>query len=100
MENLWGGRGRRRRGERRGCRLRGEGHESVLIVQLVDIPFALHVRDDEVDLPICKCEAESRHVNRLVEIAPVFDDVDEVLLRILPCAARLIERGREVRAVL
>lgn len=72
----------------------------MLIVQLADVPFALHVCDDEVDLPVCKCGTESRHVNRLVEIASVFDDVDEVLLRILPCAARLIERGREVRAVL
>ena len=63
---------------------------------MVDVPFALHVRDDEVDLPVCKRGTESGHVNRLVEIASVFDDVDEVLLRILPCAAGCIERGREV----
>ncbi len=59
----------------------------MLIVQLVDVPFALHVSNNEINLPVCKFWAEGRHVDGFVEIAPVLDDVDHILLGILPCVA-------------
>lgn len=96
---LWRGRTRDQRGKRRGrgsSRVGGESHESMLIVQLVDIPCALDVGKDKVDFPISDIRFERRHVDGLFKIATFFNNGKQFVARILPGVSVAIERGSQM----
>ena len=76
--------------------MRSEDHESVLIVQLIDVPFGFHIGENKADLPICKPVLECWHENRFIQVTTLFYSFYEVLLGILPGFTATIKRRWEV----